>query len=193
MKHMGNLTVTLETANDFPAVDSFFGHLVIGENVELRAPDLVSLRGWITVMSGAGFAAPQLGRLEGWLTLRDGSSMMAEHLTEITADLIIGAHVNLDLPALQSVLGSVILQRSPQTFYVDMVAKAPTQELEVQSVRGSISVGESSALSTPHLGQVGGSITLREGAYLSAPLLAHIGGFYDAEPSAVLFAPNFTA
>lgn len=179
MKHVGNLTVTLETANDFPAVDSFFGHLIIGEGVELRAPDLTSLRGWVTVMPGAGFAAPKLERIEGWLTLRDGSSMMAEQLVEVTKDLIIGAHVNLDLRALQSVLGNVVLQREAN------------QELDVQSVRGGVSLAADALLVAPHLGQVGGSITLRRNAGLNAPLLAHIGGFYDAEPSAVLIAPNF--
>lgn len=180
MKHLGNMTVTLETAADFPVVDSFFGHLIVGENVELRAPELTHLRGWVTVMPGAGFAAPKLGRIEGWLTLQPGSNMMAEQLVEITKDLIIGAHVNLDVRALQAVLGNVVLQREA------------VQELSLIGVRGNVSLGVEAELTAGHLGRIDGSITLRESARLDVPLLAHIGGFYDAEPTAVLHAPKFS-
>lgn len=178
-KHLGNLTVTKDNAHDFPAVAEIYGHLTIAPDAELLAPDLVHVRGWITVRGR--LAAPQLGSVNGWLTLGDGATLVAPNLTLIERDLIVGRDARFLGEKLDTV-GSFIARAGA-------LVGLPLLTL----VRQNVTLDRDAAANLPRLERVGGSITLRADAELDAPELGHIGGYYDGDATARIVAPKFSA
>lgn len=185
-KRVGNLTVTEATAHDFPAVSEFYGHLTIAKNVELIAPKLTTIRGWLTLegtpvggmSQGAKLIAPNLGLVDGWVTLGLGAHLDAVHLTEIRNDLTLSGLFEGE--ALQTA-GAVNLQRSADYGLPSLL-----------EVRDGVTLAAGASLGAPRLTRIGKSLTLREKAWLGAPELAFIGGYLDCDESATLHAPRFT-
>lgn len=182
MKHMGNLTVTTENLPDFPAVEEIYGHLRIGKGVNLRAPELVSVRGWLTLEQDATFDVPMLGQLTGWVTLGVGSRLLAPNLVAINGDLVIAAGVDTRDFANLTTVYALILQR-------DASGSLPN----LTGIRENLSIAPGATLKAGRLTNVGGSITLKEHAVLEVETLGHIGRFYDADETASIVAPKFLA
>lgn len=194
MKHLGNITVTKENLHSFPAVSEIYGHLVIEPGVELIAPDLTMVRGWVTLEgttvggsgTGATLTAPTLGLIDGWLTLGLGATLNAIHLTEVRNDLtLIGDNEAADLETIFKgealvIAGAINLQRNADYAFPVLV-----------EVRDSVTLAAGASLGCPLLERIGKSLTLREKAWFGAPLLAHIGGYADIDESARIVAPQF--
>lgn len=178
-RHLGNLTVTKDNVHDFPAVAEIYGHLTIEKDAELLAPDIVHVRGWITVRGR--LAAPQLGSVNGWLTLGDGATLVAPNLTVIERDLTIGCAARFLGEKLDTV-GSLVAKAGA---LVDLPLLA--------LVRQNVTLDRDAVAGLPRLERVGGSITLRVGAHLDAEALNHIGGYYDGDETARIVAPKFSA
>lgn len=185
-KHIGNITVTKDNLHSFPAVSEIYGHLTISAGVELRANNLVMVRGWVTLDPGASLTAPMLGLVDGWVTLGLGATLSAIHLTEIRNDLTLaGDSEDLETKFVGEALttvGALNLQRD-----ADYGFPALTE------VRDGVTLAAGAALGMPKLARVGKSLTLREKAWLGAPELAYIGGYLDCDESAQLVAPRFTS
>ena len=189
-KHVGNITVTPDNVHDFPAVGEFFGHLTIAAGVELIAPKLTMIRGWLTLEGLAGtdaglkaakLTAPMLGLVDGWLTLKGYSQLSAIHLTEIRNDLTVYNDVEFIGEALATA-GAINLQRNADAGYPSLT-----------EVRDGVTLAPHASLGAPLLTKIGKSLTLRVKAWLGAPELAYIGGYLDCDESAQLVAPRFTA
>lgn len=178
MRHLGNLTVTPDTALSFPAVQEFYGHLTITKGTTLIAPSLTMVRGWVTVEGE--LTAPKLGLIDGWLNCVSGS-ISAIHLAEVRQDLTIDEACLIDLPALVEV-GSI-----------GLLPGANKKLVALKTVHNNVSVMRDGILLADRLETIGRSITLRERAVLDVESLAHIGGYYDGDASAVLVAPKFAS
>jgi hypothetical protein len=177
MKKIGNLTVTKENAQSFPAVTEFYGHLTIAQGAELIAPKLTMIRGWLTVYGK--LTAPQLGLVDGWLTLKDEASLHALYLAEVRNDLTVGKEVEFGGEALRTAGAINMLRGADAGYHV------------LTEVRDSVTVGTDGSLGCPLLTRIGKSLTLREKAWFGAPELSFIGGYLDADETAVLHVPKF--
>jgi hypothetical protein len=171
-KHIGNMTVTAENALSFPAITEFYGHLTIAAGATLRANDLVSIRGWLTI--DGTLHAPRLGKIDGWLTVRT-ACLNAENLDEVTRDVVLE---NPDIFAKMTKVGSLTL-------------KSDTSDLSwLETIGTFLTVGAGAHVNLPVLQRVG-SITVKPNAVLNAPALARIDGYADIDESATLVAPRF--